>query len=408
MNNKSELLSQLKIDRDEPSELSTRWPWVVGFLLLALLILGLIWLMTSPPAIPVSTQVARMTNERGTANSVLNATGYVAARRYATVSSKVTAKVVEVLVEEGMTVQEGQIVARLDDSDTLKLLAVEQAGLDAARAQLAETQTRLSEAERIKHRADEMFRKKLLSEAELDVVTSNYQSLQAQLEARRAQALSAQRRVELQQQYLDDMTLRAPFSGVVVSKDAQPGEIISPVSAGGGFTRTGICSLVDMESLEIEVDVNESYIDRIRANQPAQATLEAYPDWKIPARVLAIVPTADRQKATVRVRVGFLELDPRILPDMGIKVAFFESETASPDDTKPLRQAIVVPRNAVQQVGNDAFVFAVQGSTVQQRNVEIEVRNDGEYWLLSGLEPGEHFVVNPPPTLEDRATIIIE
>lgn len=401
MNNKSELLSQLRIDRDPEDDTDTRpkWPWVLAAALALLVILAAFWGLSRPEPMTVELQVARSNATPPQAGSVLDATGYVTARRYATVSSKVTAKVMEVLVEEGMRVEEGQVVARLDDSNTRKNLALEQAGLALARAQLEETRSRLSEAERSKNRVAEMFRRELVSEAELDAAQSNFSSLQAQLDARQAQVLSAQRRVELQEQSLDDMTLRAPFAGVVISKDAQPGEMISPVSAGGGFTRTGICSLVDMDSLEIEVDVNESYIQRVEAGQPVRATLEAYPDWKIPARVIAIVPTADRQKATVRVRVGFEQLDSRILPEMGVKVAFMESESVEPSE-QDVREDIVIPKSAVQEQNGTTSVYIVRDNKAQRREVEVEARGEREYWVTAGLSPGERFVVSPPPDLE--------
>ncbi|HEY7886111.1 MAG TPA: efflux RND transporter periplasmic adaptor subunit [Cellvibrionaceae bacterium] len=407
MNNKSELLSQLRIDREDEPEASAKWPWFVGVAVFLLaLVLGF-WLLSSPDPVSVDIQRARVVSNNSAGASVLDATGYVTARRYATVSSKVTAKVMEVMVEEGMEVEEGQIVALLDDSNTRKNLALEEAGLALAQAQLAETRTRLEEAERSKSRVEEMFRRELVSESDLDVVNSNFMSLQAQLDARKAQVLSAQRRVELQQQFLDDMTLRAPFSGVVISKDAQPGEMISPVSAGGGFTRTGICSLVDMQSLEIEVDVNESYIERVKAGQPVVATLEAYPDWKIPARVIAIVPTADRQKATVRVRVGFEQLDPRILPQMGVKVAFLEeaATSATADDT---RQGIVIPAGAIVRRDDKTWVFVVEGGLTELRAITVQARNSREYWVEAGLAPAEQYVVNPPPQLQAGVAVISE
>ena len=407
MNNKSELLSQLRIDRDDEPESRVYWPWIVGVVVVLLVVAGGFWALSSPEPVSVDVQRARVVSQNSAGASVLDATGYVTARRYATVSSKVTAKVMEVMVEEGMEVEEGQIVALLDDSNTRKNLALEEAGLALAQAQLEETRTRLQEAERSMQRIEEMFRRELVSESDLDAVNSNFLSLKAQLDARKAQVLSAQRRVELQQQYLDDLTLRAPFSGVVISKDAQPGEMISPVSAGGGFTRTGICSLVDMQSLEIEVDVNESYIERVKAGQPVVATLEAYPDWKIPARVIAIVPTADRQKATVRVRVGFEELDPRILPEMGVKVAFLEEDTTA-DTVEAAREDIAIPAAAIVRREGKTWIFVVDEGLTELRAVTLEARNQREYWVVSGLSPAEQYVVNPPPQLQEGLAVISE
>ncbi|WP_347331691.1 efflux RND transporter periplasmic adaptor subunit [Marinimicrobium locisalis] len=403
MNDKSDLLSQLRIDRDEHADsASPKWPWVLGGALLLLLLVGASWALTRPDPINVETRMAKVTQARNSAASVLDATGYVTARRYATVSSKVTAKVVEVLVEEGMSVDEGQVVARLDDSNASKSLAVEQANLTLAQAQLEEIRARLIEARRVRDRVATLHQRELVSESELDVATSNYDSLKAQLSARDANVLSARRRVELQQQHLEDLVLRAPFSGVVVSKDAQPGEMISPVSAGGGFTRTGICSLVDMGSLEIEVDVNEAYIQRVFSGQPVQATLEAYPDWIIPAEVIAIVPTADRQKATVKVRVGFKELDSRVLPDMGVRVAFLEEEERRQGSSD---SALLIPGSALVERNGQPVVFVVKDAVAHQRVIEARERSGGELVVLSGLEPGEHYVVDPPSRLVEGAAV---
>lgn len=404
MSDKSELLSQLRIDRDDGADSHpTKWPWVIAGALLLAVLAGTLWAIARPDPVKVETRMARVAPQGNAVSSVLDATGYVTARRYATVSSKVTAKVLEVLVEEGMRVEEGQVVARLDDSNARKGLAVEQANLALAEAQLEETRARLTEARLAQQRVEELFRRELVSESELDRANSNYQSLKAQLAAREAGVLSAQRLVELQEQNLEDLTLRAPFTGVVVSKDAQPGEMISPVSAGGGFTRTGICSLVDMNSLEIEVDVNESYIQRVTAGQPVQATLEAYPDWNIPARVIAVVPTADRQKATVRVRVGFEQIDARILPDMGVRVAFLESESGEPSDVP--ERTILVPSSAVIEQGGESVLFVVREGVAHRRVVSTRSRPGGEVVVQSGLEPGEQYVVGPPEGLADGVAV---
>jgi len=411
MNNKAELMSQLRIDRDDESRNthkwydSRKWPGILAAAVAVLCVIGLIWLFSAPETHAVKTQTARVASNNATGTSVLDATGYVTARRYATVSSKVTAKVLEVLVEEGMTVEEGQVVARLDDANHRRYLAVEEAGLALAQAQLDETRTRLSEAERTHERVAAMFERQLASESDLDAVRSNVESHRAQLAARQAQVLSAQRRVELHQQELDDLILRAPFRGVVISKDAQPGEMISPVSAGGGFTRTGICSIVDMDSLEIEVDVNESYIQRVEAGQAVSATLEAYPNWRIPARVIAIVPTADRQKATVRVRVGFEQLDPRILPQMGVRVGFLEGDN---EPAGSARTDIAIPANALLDLNGAPHVYVVNEARAHRRDVTVERRNEREFWVTAGLAPGESYILTPPSGLTEGALVDIQ
>ncbi len=255
---------------------------------------------------------------------MLNASGYVVARRQATVSAKVTGKVAEVLIEEGMDVKEGQLLARLDDRRPVRNSTWPNASWMRRNKNLQEVEVRLAEAERNLRRSQQLRTDKLVSEQALDTAQSEVAALRARLEALKSEVKVAQSSVRVRAQDLDDLMVRAPFDGVVVSKDAQPGEMVSPISAGGGFTRTGIATVVDMDSREIEVDVNEAFINRVKAGQKTEAVLDAYPDWTIPSHVINIVPTADRQKATVRVRIGFDQLDPRILPDMGVKVSFLE------------------------------------------------------------------------------------
>ena len=404
MNDKSELLGQLRIDRNVKTTESRGWKWVLVALITILLIALAAWMFLTPEPRKVRVQMARMAEINPAAASVLDATGYVKARRYATVSSKITGKVMEVLVEEGMAVEKDQIVARLDDSNTQKAMALYQAELVSAKTQIAETRAHLNEAKLTLQRNTELADKNLISKASLDAAKANFESLQAQLANREAGVVLAERRIAMEQQVLDDLILRAPFAGVVISKDSQPGEMISPVSAGGGFTRTGICTLVDMSSLEIEVDVNESYIQRVRPEQRVQATLEAYPDWKIPARVIAIIPTADRQKATVKVRIGFDQLDPRILPDMGVKVAFLSGEL--PAEGEPQQQGIPVPASAVRTQNGERIMFVVKNNLAQRRVVQLGSDYGNEMYVTSGLNPGEDFVVEMPLDLEDGDEVI--
>ena len=404
MNDKSELLGQLRIDRNVKTTESRGWKWVLVALITVLLIALATWMFLTPEPRKVRVQMARMAEINPAAASVLDATGYVKARRYATVSSKITGKVMEVLVEEGMAVEKDQIVARLDDSNTQKSMALYQAELVSAKTQIAETRAHLNEAKLTLQRNTELADKNLISKAALDAAKANFESLQAQLANREAGVVLAERRIAMEQQVLDDLILRAPFAGVVISKDSQPGEMISPVSAGGGFTRTGICTLVDMSSLEIEVDVNESYIQRVRPEQRVQATLEAYPDWKIPARVIAIIPTADRQKATVKVRIGFDQLDPRILPDMGVKVAFLSGEL--PAEGEPQQQGIPVPASAVRTQNGERIMFVVKNNLAQRRVVQLGSDYGNEMYVTSGLNPGEDFVVEMPLDLEDGDEVI--
>lgn len=403
MTNNNELLAQLRIDREDKTTRTPVWPWVIGAVLLLCLLGGGIWTFTGEDPIQVRVQMARVSAINPAASSVLDATGYVKARRYATVSSKVTGKVLEVLVEEGMRVEQDQIVARLDDVNARKSMALAQAEVASAKTQVAEVQARLTEAKLTLERVTELAGKQLVSAAALDTAQATYGSLQAQLANRKAGVVLTERRMAMEQQYLDDLVLRAPFAGVVISKDSQPGEMISPVSAGGGFTRTGICTVVDMSSLEIEVDVNEAYIQRVRAEQPVQATLEAYPDWKIPARVIAIIPTADRQKATVRVRIAFQELDARILPDMGVKVAFLNPESSAGETAKA--EGIRVPASALRSENGERVMFVVKDEIARQRQVKLASVSNSEWVVLEGITPGEDFVVEIPQGLKDGSKV---
>jgi len=331
---------------------------------------------------------------------LLNATGYVTARREATVSSKVTGKILEVLVEEGKRVEVGEILARVDDSNTAASLRLAQAQVDSARQALAETDANLALAELDFRRQRELAEKNIISPSDLDRAESGARALRGRRDRLLADIAVAERQVDVWKQQLDDTIIRAPFAGIVTSKNAQPGEMISPMSSGG-FTRTGVCTLVDMSSLEIEIDVSESYINRVEPSQSVVATLDAYPDWRIPAHVIAIIPTADRQKATVKVRVGFDQLDPRILPDMGVKVAF-QSTTAP--GTPPAR-SIVVPRTAVRSRDGRDIVFVVENGRAIQRAVTIAAKNGDEITLSAGLTSGERIITEGPVDLVDGSPV---
>ncbi len=389
----------LRIDRgpEEATE-SRRGRWIA--LAVAVLLVGSglwLWLGRSRAA-PVRVAEAVAVSGGATPGAVLNASGYVTARRQATVSSKVTGKVIEVLVEEGMVVEEGQVLARLDPSTVERTLSLTRAELSSARQALDETRVRLHEAELNLRRARRLAEEKVVSQSEVDAAEAEVGSLRARLDVGREQVTVADRVVALRRQDLDDTVIRAPFSGVAVTKDAQPGEMISPVSAGGGFTRTGICTLVDMTSLEIEVDVNEAYIGRVRPGQPAEAVLDAYPEWRIPARVIITVPAADRQKATVKVRLAFDQLDPRILPDMGVKVAFLGDEAQAAAPGKP---AVRVPREAVRGDQASPVVFVVEDDTVERRAVRLGPAPGEQVEVLAGLAGGEKVVVEGPRELAD-------
>ncbi|HEX5760118.1 MAG TPA: efflux RND transporter periplasmic adaptor subunit [Thermoanaerobaculia bacterium] len=390
----------LRIDRGAEEATESRRGLWIGLAVAVVVIAAGLWLwLGRSRAAEVRVAEAVAVSGGTTAGAVLNASGYVTARRQATVSSKVTGKVIEVLVEEGMAVQEGQVLARLDPSTPERTLAFTQAERASARQALDETRVRLREAELNLRRTRRLAEEKVVSEAEVDAAEAEADSLRARLDVGREQVTVADRAVALRRQDLEDTVIRAPFTGVAVSKDAQPGEMISPVSAGGGFTRTGICTLVDMSSLEIEVDVNEAYIGRVRPGQPAEAVLDAYPEWRIPARVIITVPAADRQKATVKVRLGFERLDPRILPDMGVKVAFLgEGREEVAAAGKP---AVRVPREALRGDPANPAVLVLDGETVERRAVRIGPAPGEQVEVLAGLAAGERVVVEGPVELAD-------
>lgn len=381
--------------------------WVV-LLALAVSGAGLAWYWFRAPrpapvrlAAVVESGVARA----GGSPTVLNASGYVTARRRATVSSKMTGKVVSVHVEEGMAVKQGQVLARLDDTTLRRYLDLAEAELAAARRQEAEIEVRLKEARQTLDRARALVGDGIAGQADLDKAQAEADAYAARLAVVREQVTVQERQVGVRRTELDDTVIRAPFSGVAISKDAQPGEMVSPVSAGGGFTRTGISTIVDMTSLEIEVDVNESYINRVAPGQPVESTLDAYPDWRIPSHVIAIVPTADRNKATVLVRIGFEQLDPRILPDMGVKVAFLG--VAEPAGAQAAAPRVQVPRAAIRTENGQPVVYVVSGDRAERRAVRTGDVTGGVVAVLSGLSAGEQVVVEGPADLADGRKVSV-
>ena len=406
MSDSADDLSALRIDRAPAPPPPRGWvKWLVLLLATGAAASG-VWAWFTRPR-PIEVEVATVSvRAAGTQASVLNASGYVTARRRATVSSKVTGKIVEVNVEEGMAVREGQVLARLDDANVRAALALVSAQLEAARQAIPESEVRLDEARRTLQRREKLAADGLVTDADVDQARAEVNSLTARIAAAREQVNVAERQVALQQTELDNMVIRAPFSGVAISKDAQPGEMVSPVSAGGGFTRTGICTIVDMRSLEIEVDVNESYINRVLPSQPVSAVLDAYPDWQIPGRVITTVPTADRQKATVLVRIGFNELDPRILPDMGVKVTFLrEAEAAA----GPAARAVtLVPKSAVRTANGASHVFIVRQETVERRAVQTAGTDGDRLEVTAGLAAGDRVVIAPPDTLAEGMPIVVK
>ena len=393
-------LDDLRIERSGKPDAPPRLLLLAVAGVLAVVIAAAFWWLTRPKAVAVHTVIAREVTLTGGDRTVLNASGYVTARRAATVSSKITGKVTEVLVEEGMSVKDGQILARLDDTNVKASLHLARAQWASAQSALEETRVRLKEAEQELQRQTDLARGKVATQADFDHAAATAAAYKARLEQQQADATVAERTVAIWQQQAEDTIIRAPFTGIVTSKNAQPGEMISPMSSGG-FTRTGICTIVDMESLEIEIDVNESYINRVQPGQPVEATLDAYADWKIPCKVIAIIPTADRDKSTVKVRVSFDKLDPRILPEMAVKVAFREAARTAPTATR----AVLVPKAAIRQQDGRDVVLVVQGGRVERRAVTVASTSANESEISAGLAAGERVVVEGPGDLTDGAIV---
>jgi len=398
-------LDSLRIERSpEPTkeDSSPIYKWLIIVVLVLAAIAGAYALLRDT-AVEVETIVATPASSGGGSAAVLNASGYVVARRQATVSAQVTGKVAEVHVEEGMTVKKDQLLARLDDSTVRPSYELALRQLEAARKELAEIEVRLAEAERSLRRTTELRRDKLVSEVALDEAQSEVAALRARLEASHSQVKVAEGTVRVREQNLDDLLVRAPFDGVVVSKDAQPGEIVSPMSSGG-FTRTGIATIVDMDSREIEVDVNEAFINRVHDNQKTEAVLDAYPDWVIPSHVINVVPTADRQKATVRVRIAFDELEPRILPQMGVKVSFLEAREEG-EGSPSARPAVRLPASAVFEQDDSRYVWRVQDEEVERVAVRTAAERDGNVDVIAGINPGDVIVARQVEGLAEGASV---
>ena len=397
-------LASLKIDSDSRAGGRRGGVWLIVGLVLLAVIGGLGWFWTQTllaTAVKTAAVTARATGPGAAAGSVLNASGYVTARRRATVSSKVTGKVLEVFVEEGKEIRKGQVLARLDDSQIRAALAVAEAQLAAAQRGAAEDEARLKQAELTLDRRSRLMQEKVVGRAEVDDAQGDVDSLKARIAVAHQQVQVSETMVRARQTDLTDMVVRAPFDGIAISKDAQPGEMISPVSAGGGFTRTGICTIVDMSSLEIEVDVSETYINRVHPAQRVEAVLDAYTDWTIPAHVITTIPSADRQKATVKVRIGFDKLDPRILPDMGVKVSLLkDAEPAGPAAASAVPR-MAVPKAAVRTVDGRTVVFVTNGDRVERRAVTVGDENGGQVDVLSGVRAGERVVLDAPATMKD-------
>jgi RND family efflux transporter MFP subunit len=409
MDDKSALLNQLRIDRGRalvPSGKGRIWLGVAAAIVAVAALAA--WWWTRPGVVPVHIAAATAIAGDGAAaaGSILDASGYVVARRQATVASKITAKMVELDIDEGDHVKAGQIIAKLDDSNIRAALNEASAQLEFAKASLTETQVKLANAQRDYDRQKSLLERHFVSQAAVDNAQTSVDALRAQLATQRSNVEVVARAMSIAQRNLDDTIVRAPFNGIVTVKAAQPGEMVSPVSAGGGFTRTGIGTIVDMDSLEIQVDVNENFINRVRPAQQASAKLNAYPDWQIPAHVIAVIPTADRSKGTVTVRIALDRKDARILPEMGVRVSFLADPAQEPD-SKPAG-GVTLPSGAVQGSGATGAVFVVHDDTVERRAVRLGAGTSDSITILSGLAAGERVAVGDFTQLKDGAKIRVE
>jgi RND family efflux transporter MFP subunit len=405
---KKALLGQLRIEREPepPGGAPGRRTWIIGAAVALLVVLGGgSWLaLAGRDGVAVHTATAQALGASGGVASVLDATGYVTARREATVSAQITGTVTQVLFDEGDHVKAGQVIARLDDTAQRAAVAQARAQSQSAQAVLTQVEAQLAQYKRDVQRDEDLVTRHLVSQQETEQARTQVDTGTALVQSQKKQIELADANVRAAQVQLDYCTVRAPFTGVVIAKAAQVGEIVSPFSAGGGFTRTGIGTLVDMDSLEIEVDVNEAYINRVEPGQPVVSVLNAYPDWRIASHVIAIIPTADRSKATVKVRIGFDTKDERIVPDMGVRVSFEEKATAgAAPEQRP--RGVLVPADALRKDGGEDVVFVVKDHRALRRAVTVGGGSGESRQVLAGLSSGETVIVDAPAGLKNDAAV---
>jgi RND family efflux transporter MFP subunit len=401
------LLKELRIEGTQREEQGgpPRWVWgaAAAAFVLALAGAGAWWYAAAHRPVAVQTVSVRANGQGPAANAVLQATGYVTARRMATVSAQITGTLTEVLIDEGFKVKKGQVLARLDDTGLKAGLAAAEAQVRSAEAELGQLRAQLDQARADEHRQAELAAAGMTTRQSREQATTAVRTVSAQLEAAQRQVEAAQAQAVQARVSFDHATVRAPFDGVVTARAAQVGEIISPLSAGGGFTRTGVGTIVDMDSLEVGVDVNEAYIAQVRPGMRCEAVLDAYPDWRIPAHVVAVIPSADRGKATVKVRVALEQKDERVVPDMGVRVSFL---AAAPEPgARPLAGTLLPPEAVVTRDGA-AVVFVVADGRAEPRAVRLGP-DVGKFRLATeGVKPGETVVVSPPAELKPGSPVI--
>ncbi len=390
-------ISQLRIaPQDKEARPAGKWVFFISGAVVLLIAAGVFLYFFQEPVATIKAAVAEGI-EPGREHTILNASGYVTPRRRATIAAKITGQIVEMRVEEGMRVEKGEVLARFDDVNIKAMIRTLEAEVEAAEAAIAEINVNLRNAERNLSRSQSLHQTGIITAKDLDDAKTLFDGTAAKLKLAQKQIEVSRNRLAEMKQELANYTITAPFAGIVVSKDAQVGEIVSPVSAGGGFTRTGIATIVDMESLEIEVDINESFIAKVKIGQKVTAILDAYPDWRIPARVRTIIPSADRQKATVKVRIAFEALSPKILPDMGVKVAFMEAAAEPQINGNSVR----IPLEAVRRDGAQSVVFIYKNNRLESRAVKSGPSNAQFIEIQAGILAGEQVAVGNLANLQD-------
>lgn len=401
------MLKELRIDgaaRDEHGGGPPKWVWglVAGLVVLGLAGGAAWWFLAGNKPVAVETVTVRANGQGARSDAVLQATGYVTARRMATVSAQITGTLTEVLIDEGFKVKKGQVLARLEDTGLKAGLAAAEAQVRTAEANLGQLRAQLAQAQADERRQAELNASGMTTRQSREQASTAVKTVSAQLEAGQRQVEAAQAQVRQARVNFDYATVRAPFDGIVTARAAQVGEIISPLSAGGGFTRTGVGTIVDMDSLEVNVDVNEAYIAQVKPDMPCEAVLDAYPDWKIPAHVVAVIPSADRGKATVKVRVALDQKDERVVPDMGVRVSFLAAKPKA--DAKPVPGVLVPPEAIVERDGAQV-VFVVHENRAERRAVKLG-SDVGKFRLATeGVKAGETVVVSPPAELKQGSTV---
>jgi RND family efflux transporter MFP subunit len=407
---KSHLIHQLRIDRTERDDTAVgrRSWWLPAIIAVAVIAAAAAVLYNRNRVIEVSEASAVAASAGSAPAAILQATGYVTAEREATVSSQIAGQLSHVYFEEGEHVHRGQVLARLDDSAQRASLDQAHAQLAAAQAQLNQYQVQLAQYRRDFARDAALIGQHLVSEEDFETARTQAATQAAQVKTQQRQVELARAGLKAAQVQEDYTIVAAPFTGVVIDKAGQIGEMISPIFGGGSFEAAGIATIVDMSSLEVDVDVNEAYIHRVKPGQPATAVLDAYPDWNIPAHVIAIVPTADKSKATVKVRVAFEKLEPRILPDMGVRVSFLQEQSGEPNAAASLPAGTVwVPASAVVQRDGHPVVFVVKGGKAHEAAV-TPGESEGDLRAVQGITTGTAVVQSPPARLNDGSRVAVK